>query len=117
MTDRDQGEPQDQKPMNQNAEFIDNAVRSNDVPHIYFNGFVNSISTGDVLLVLKSNERPVAVLNASYTLAKTLVEKLGELVTALETRTDNTIMTTDDVARALAKEIPGANDGGSHGTE
>jgi hypothetical protein len=52
------------------------------VPQIYFNGFVSTMSSGDVLTVLERNGKPVVVLNMSYTVAKTLAISLGQLVSS-----------------------------------
>ena len=76
---------------------IEQAVKNKDLPHIYFNGFSNTITNSDMLLVFKQNDTPVAVLNASYTVAKTLAIKLGNMIAELEERTGNKIMTTDDI--------------------
>ncbi len=64
---------------------------------IYFNGFVNAIGIGDVTIVLERNGKAVAVLNTSYTVAKTLAEKLGGLIKNLEEASGKEIMTTDNV--------------------
>lgn len=76
-------------------------VREGDLQEIYFNGFVNALGTGDIIIVLLRNNRPVAALNASYTTAKTLTQKLGYLVAQLEEKTGNTIMTTDNVSSKI----------------
>lgn len=68
---------------------------------LYFNGFINALGSGDVLIELKRNDKPVAFLNTSYTVAKTFAFKLNELVKTLETKSGNTIMTTDNVHSAL----------------
>lgn len=86
---------------------IENALNNKDLPHFYFNGFTNSVGTGDVLIILKRNNKPIAVLNMSYTIAKSLSVKLGETVKALEELTGNTIMTTDDI---LSKIKEGEHD-------
>lgn len=78
---------------------------SSDVPEIYFNGFSNALGLSDVLITLQRNGKPVATLNASYTVAKTLAILLNDLVQTLETKTGNTIMTVPDVENAL-KEQP-----------
>ncbi|MFP4502928.1 MAG: hypothetical protein ACLFTT_18190 [Candidatus Hydrogenedentota bacterium] len=76
---------------------------SEDVPAVYFNGFINSLSNGDVMIILKRNNRPVAVLNASYTVAKSLAQKLSQTIAYLEDATGNPIMTTDTVRSDLEK--------------
>ena len=82
-------------------EQIDNLIKSaldnEEIPTIYFNGFVTSVGMGDVMVVLNQTNKPVAILNMSYTLAKTLAEKLGRGIAGLEQKSGNTIMTTDDI--------------------
>lgn len=91
-----------------NEEDIDNltlqvkaALQDNNLPTFYFNGFSSTLSTGDILIILKRNDKQVAVLNTSYTVAKTLVHKLGGIIAQLEAKTGNTIMTTDDIGAKL----------------
>lgn len=73
------------------------------VPQIYFNGFVNALSTGDIHTVLERNGKPVAILNFSYTLAKTLAISLGTIVSQFEEATGRTMLTTHEVEAALSK--------------
>ena len=82
---------------------IEEAQADKELPHIYFNAFANSLGSGDVTIVLQQGKVPIAVLSTSFTVAKTLVRKLGELVAFLEERTAQTIMTSDDVAEKLSK--------------
>ena len=48
-----------------------------DIPHIYSNGFSVVLGTGDVIILLKKMGHDIATLSLSYTVAKTLSEKLG----------------------------------------
>lgn len=57
-----------------------------------------------MLIVLENNGKPVATLNISFTVAKTLVAKLNVTLQHLETATKNKIMTTDDVQGALSSQ-------------
>lgn len=75
---------------------FDVAIQNVQVPKIYANGFANAVGQGDTITVLQQNGTPVAVLNLSYTVAKTLALKLGDLIKKLEADTGNTIMTTDE---------------------
>lgn len=75
-----------------------------DIPHLYFNGFSLTLGAGDVVMVLLRQGRQVGVLNMSYTMAKTLAEKMGHLVELLEKRTGQKIMTTDFIAEKLENE-------------
>jgi hypothetical protein len=73
------------------------------VPQIYFNGFVSTMSSGDVLTVLERNGKPVVVLNMSYTVAKTLALSLGQLISQFEFGVERTMLTTHDVENALRR--------------
>ena len=87
---------------------IDRALGS-DVPRIYFNGFVNGFSSGDIMCVLERNGQPVGIMNMSYTVAKTLSASLAQLVGTLEETSNQPIMTTHEVAKLLEnlpKETP-----------
>jgi len=79
------------------------ALNNKEIPNINFNGFVNQIGPGDILIILERNQQPVAVINTSFTVAKTLAQKLGGLIANLEDATGNTIMTTDDIDRKLSE--------------
>lgn len=70
---------------------------------IYFNGFTCGVGIGDISIVLQRNNESVAVLNTSYTVAKTLVEKLNGLIKNLENRANTTILTTDQIVEAMSK--------------
>lgn len=85
-------------------ERFERALQDQSVECIYFNGFALNLGTGDLTLVLERNDRPVAVLNASYTVAKTLAGKLNGLISVLESRTGNNIMSVDDVKVGLTEE-------------
>jgi len=94
---------------------LQSALESDDLPGVYFNSFINTLANGDVAIVLKRNNRPIAVLNASYTVAKSFGLKLTELIQILETKTDHVIMTTDDINAAMQKEE--ADEGNDNGEE
>jgi hypothetical protein len=82
---------------------LTNAVNS-DVPVFYVNGFVNSMTSGDVLTLLERNGKPVAILNMSFTVAKTLSVSLGNTIAQLEERAGQSMLTTQEVGKALAVE-------------
>jgi predicted KAP-like P-loop ATPase len=84
-------------------QIIQQAVEG-DVQSIYFNGFTNTIGVGDVLVVLQKNGKPVAVLNCSYTVAKTLAIKLGQGISFLEDKTNQKMLTTDQVEQCVSVE-------------
>ena len=67
------------------------------IPEIHFNGFVNVLTSGDILIILQRNGKNVAKINASYTIAKTLGQKLMQIIADLEQRSGNTIMTSEEI--------------------
>lgn len=68
---------------------------------VYFNGFALAIGPGDVMIALQKNGKPCVVLNTSYTVAKSLQAALDETIKHLESKTGNTIMTTDETVKKL----------------
>jgi hypothetical protein len=58
------------------------------------------------LVVLERNGQPVAVLNASYTIAKTLSVLLGNAIAQLEELSGHPIMTTMEIEKFLASKKP-----------
>jgi len=79
---------------------VRDALTRTDLQDIHFNGFISAVGSGDVLLVLKRHEQLVAKLSMSFTVAKTLAQKLAGVIKQLEDATGNTIMTTDDIQEA-----------------
>jgi hypothetical protein len=82
---------------------IQKALDTDDIPVIYFNSFVSIINSADVGIFLERNGKPVAILNTSFTSAKTLAVKLNGLIQRLE-QTGNTIMATEHVQDSLHGE-------------
>jgi sugar/nucleoside kinase (ribokinase family) len=84
------------KPDKEFQEIIDSGCES-----IYFNGFALAIGPGDVMIALQKNGKTCLTLNTSYTVAKTLQAALDETIKHLESKTGNTIMTTDQTSEKL----------------
>jgi len=82
---------------------VDKALKSSEVLKIYANAFVIATGVGDMIILFKNGDIPVAILNLSYTLSKTLAIKLGRAISDLERMTGNTIMTTDQIIKAMSK--------------
>ena|SRR5688572_26237371 len=82
------------------------ALQDETLPVIYFNGFVNTIGSGDVLIILKRHEKPVAVLNVSYSVAKSMATKLGGIIASFEQKIGNVIMTTDEINQKIKEGQP-----------
>jgi len=79
------------------------AIRDAGVPKLYANGFTLGLTNADTHIVLQLFGRPVAVLSLSYTLAKTLSEKLEKLVTEWEAKTGQQLATTDTIDSAFSE--------------
>jgi hypothetical protein len=73
------------------------------IPKIYSNGFSLGLTNADAQLVLMLFGRPIAVLSFSYTLTKTLSEKLAKLVNDWEKKTGHVIETTDSIEKAFSQ--------------
>lgn len=82
---------------------IQKAIQAPEVEKIYFNGFSSSIGPGDILITLFRNGEAVKVINTSFTVAKTLAEKLKGTIDIVENKTGNSIMTSDFIQSKLAK--------------
>lgn len=76
---------------------IFDAVSDEITAKIYVNGFAAFRSNADMGVVFQTNGRPSAVVNMSFTLAKTLAEKLSQMVIDFEQSTGTEIMTTSVV--------------------
>ena len=76
-------------------------AQAESVPKIYFNGFINSLGLGDITAVLERNGQPVAVLNMSYTVAKSLSASLGTVVARLEELSNREMLTTSEIEEKL----------------
>src|SRR3989304_6622316 len=99
----------DQKTPEDLGKIIEKAVEDN-IETIYFNGFTNALGVGDVVILLQKNSKSVAILNTSYTVAKTLAIKLGEMISFLEDKTSQKMLTTDQITKFTTEEKEGGRD-------
>src|ERR1700733_11388574 len=74
------------------------------IPKIYANGFSLGLTNADTQLVLMLFGKPIAVLSLSYTLAKTMADRLSGLVKTWEEKTGNTLQTTDSIDKVFSLE-------------
>ena len=86
------------------AERINKALENTEIPKLHFNGFVNTMAIGDVLMVLENNGKPVAILNGSYTVVKSFADSLNNLIENLERKSERKIMTTNEVEKYLSED-------------
>ena len=82
---------------------LQEGLQSPEVPKIYANGVIVGTGAGDMMLFLERNGEPVAILNLSYTLAKSLTLDLSNAISSLEAQTGNNIMTISDVNASMNK--------------
>jgi hypothetical protein len=83
------------------SDFINKTLENNDVKKYYSNGFVFTMGNSDILLIFQQNSIPLFSVNVSLTTAKTLALKLGKMITDLEEKIDNQIMTTEVLEQAV----------------
>lgn len=110
LNEHDEQKKRAASPRSFSLEGIDPSIALTDpsVPKIYANGFALGMTNADAQVVLQLFGRPVAVVNLSYTLTKTLLEKLSQLVKQWEAKTGKEIQTTDAIDKAfgLAENSP-----------
>lgn len=85
------------------------AVQDSELPHLYFNNFINAMGAGDITIVLQQSGHVVGVLNTSFTVAKTLAQKLQELIANLEEASGNRIMTIEEIGQHIKKDSRDGN--------
>jgi hypothetical protein len=83
------------------------AIENSAVVRLYANGFMLGLSNADAYILLQQFGKPTAIINMSYTLAKTLSLRLGRLVAEWETRTGQQLVTTEKIEQAFAKDNSG----------
>jgi len=91
-------------------ESISKAIENPDVPKIYANSFSCALGTSDIAILLNNGSKNVGVLSLSFTSAKSLSIKLQQLISHLETASDNKIMTSDEIHKYLIQEEKKDND-------
>lgn len=72
-------------------------ARAVGAPDIYCNGAVVGLGISDVTMILERNGSPVAVLNMSYTMAKTIARITSQTVAQLEELSKRDILTTPEI--------------------
>src|SRR5688500_14554550 len=65
---------------------LERALSGPSVPKLYANGFSLGLGNADTWILFGRTGQPVALMNLSYTAAKTLHQKLGRLVAEFEAR-------------------------------
>ena len=84
-------------------------ARESGAPEYYLNGFTAAVGSSDIVVLLERNNSSVAVLNLSFTSAKSLSVVLGLLIAQIEERSDRNIMTSEDIDNLFAQSEPAGN--------
>lgn len=95
--------------MSQTPDDILKVISSPQIVKLYANGFSIVMSNSDVSILLTHNNAPAAVLNLSYTTAKSLFEKVSESIKVLEKKSGQPIMTSDDIGQFLQDDLNDKN--------
>lgn len=69
---------------------------------LYVNGFILGHSMSDVTIVCQTNGTPSAVLNMSFTIAKSLAIEMDKIIKNFEKITDHTLLTIDDIKTKMS---------------
>lgn len=77
------------------------------IPHLGANGFAVGMGTGDIVISLEQNGVPVATVNCSFTVTKTLAMLLGNVIADLERMSGRTIMTTKEIEKMIQEKQAG----------
>ncbi len=97
---KEEGDSQIEKNAQLN-QLINLALESDTVPKIYCNGFTNAVGNSDIMIVMQQNGKPSAIVNVSFSVAKTLSQSLKEIIDTLEKNSKQKIMTTHEVEKFL----------------
>lgn len=72
-----------------------------EVPIHYFNGFDIAFGNADFTITFKLDNRQTCAFKGSYTIVKTLSQKLAESFGRFETLVGRPMLTSDEVLKAL----------------
>ncbi|MBP0021919.1 MAG: hypothetical protein J7647_30730 [Cyanobacteria bacterium SBLK] len=76
-------------------------LKADDLNNIYFNEFGLGVSKNDVLIVLRRNGKPEAIINTSHITAKSFVSALNEALKGFEDNTNYTIPISDEIEKQM----------------
>ncbi len=83
---------------------MDKAMKDENTPKLYGNNFFIALGTGDVSLLLRNSNKDIAIINLSYTTAKSLSLKLQDIISFLENKSKTKIMTSTEIENMMKKE-------------
>jgi len=80
------------------------AAQKPEIPRLYMNGFSVGSSLSDMYVLAHTAGTPSALLLMSFTTAKTLAQRLSEMIADFEKMTGQTLLTMDDIRRVTEPE-------------
>ena len=80
---------------------VQDALQLPDEKKFYFNGYTFSITATDIIIVIQKDDQPIAYLNTSHTIAKTLVKAMTKLIENFEKDTQHPILTLSEYEERL----------------
>jgi hypothetical protein len=79
-------------------------------PEHYTNGCAMGVGSSDIVILFERNNDPVAILNLSFTAAKSLSVGLGLMIAQIEERSHREIMTSQFIDGLFSEEATGTED-------
>jgi hypothetical protein len=105
MADDNPTQPPSGQPPSPQVEMAEvRIVDDPNAPIVYANGFGLGLGNADAHIDFVLGVKMVARLHLSYTLAKTLHQRLGQLIANFEARVERPMLTTSDVDTAFARK-------------
>ncbi|MFH1114471.1 MAG: hypothetical protein V1792_11165 [Pseudomonadota bacterium] len=80
----------------QQIDLID-LLKDPNVAKLYINGLTVGLSLSDVFMVVNSGPMPVAVVQMSFTTAKTMMQTLSQLINDFEKQTEQPLLTMHEI--------------------
>jgi predicted ThiF/HesA family dinucleotide-utilizing enzyme len=81
------------------------AAKQGGAPEHYTNGCTLGLGSSDIVILLERNNDPVAIVNLSFTSAKSLAVGIGALIAQIEERAQREIMTSNDIDGFFEKDV------------
>jgi len=79
------------------------SLLESEVKDIYFNEFGIGVSKNDVLLLVRRNGKPQAILNSSHVTAKSFANALIRAIEDFEEKTNQTILDADEIEKLMTE--------------
>ena len=101
------------RPEQVGSDYIRSVLSQPGLKHQYVNGFTIHGAPNDVTLVLERDHIPGGTLTMTYSVAKSLQEKLDTLLKWYSESTGTVVLSTDELKAAQAIHVQGLPDEGA----